>query len=294
MPVIGLLCAFANAFLEALMDVAGKRSGKAFNKWTASWGQRFFAAIILVPVALLVRPHGFPSDQWFWIATAGSVAINTVTSVLYINAVQTQPLSLVLPLVTLSPVVLLFTSWPINHEMPSALGIVGILLTTCGTYALNLDKASKGVFAPITSLLKNKGTRDMLIVAFLWGVSAPLDKLAIRHADPFWYTAISHSCLTVVLFPFMLRLGQPKLAFSRSGLRYLAPIGILSAASSLFQFVAFSMILVPYAVSIKRTSVLWGVIFGKMFYKEDKFLMRLVAAILMVAGTVLILIAGIR
>ncbi len=294
MPVIGLLFAFANALLESLMDVARKWSGEAFNKWTAAWGMRFFATIILLPFAFLLRPHGFPLDQWFWIATAGSVTINAVTSVLYMHAVQTSPLSLVLPIVTLSPVFLLLTSPLINHEMPSALGIFGIILTTCGTYALNLHKASEGVFAPITSLWKEKGTRSMLLVAILWGVSAPLDKLAILHADPYWYTAIANLCLAVVLFPLMLRFGQTKLAFSKKGLRYLTPIGFLAAASSLCQFTAFSMILVPYAVGIKRTSVLWGVAWGKLIFKEERFRARLVAAILMVAGTVLILIAGIR
>lgn len=294
MPIIGLMFAFANAFLESLMDVARKRSGEEFNKWTAAWGMRFFAAIVLMPFVLLIRPHGFPTDQWFWIATAGSVAINTVTSVLYMHAVQTSPLSLVLPIVTLSPVFLLVTSPLINHEMPSALGILGILLTTCGTYALNLHKASEGVFAPITSLWKEKGTRSMLLVAILWGVSAPLDKLAIRHADPYWYTAISSSCLALVLFPLMLRFGQTKLALSGRGLKYLTPIGVLSAASSLCQFTAFSMILVPYAVGIKRTSVLWGVVWGKLIFKEERFRARLVAAVLMVAGTVVILIAGMK
>lgn len=294
MSVLGLLFAFANAFLESLMDVARKRSGEEFNKWTAAWGMRFFAALILVPFALLIRPDGFPHDHWFWIATLGSVAINTVTSVLYMHAVQIAPLSLVLPIVTLSPVFMLVTSPFINHEMPSWLGVLGILLTTCGTYALNLHKTSEGVFAPITSLWKEEGTRSMLIVAVLWGVSAPLDKLAIKHADPYWYTAVSHSILAIVLFPFMLRFGQTKLAMSQRGLKYLVPIGLLSAASSLCQFMAFSMILVPYAVGIKRTSVLWGVLFGKLVFKEDKIRARLVAALLMVAGTVVILISAMK
>lgn len=289
---IGFLFAFGNSLFESLMDAARKRGSQKFDAWTAAWGMRFFGVVILLPIALFLKPTGFPHDRLFWIALVGSVAINTVTSVLYMHAVQISPLSLVLPIVTLSPVFLLVTSPIINGEFPSLLGIAGVLLTTMGTYTLNLDKVSENIFAPFTFLWKEKGTRAMLFVALLWGVSAPLDKLAIQHADPYWYAALANALLTIALFPLMLRWGATRLAVSRTGFAYLAPIGLLSAASVLCQFIAFSLIIVPYAVGIKRTSVIFGAIWGKLFFHEEKFKMRFVAALLMCAGTIVIIVAG--
>ncbi|MFA5184984.1 MAG: DMT family transporter [Patescibacteria group bacterium] len=290
--LFGYLSAFGSAFFESLVDVARKRSGAEFSKWTAAWGRHAMCAPILLVVAMVIHPHTFPHSGMFWVATAGSAVINLVASVLYMEALQTAPMSLVLPLVTLSPVFLLATSPIINREFPSILGTVGILVTTAGTYALNFDRAKQGWFEPIRLLWKEKGTRSMLIVAMLWSVSAPLDKLAIRHADPFWYSALINIILGFMLLPFVIRAGESKKIMSARGMLLLLPLGISSALATLTQFVAFSRIMVPYAIGIKRTSVLWGVAWGRTIFKEEKIGMRFGAALLMCLGAIFILFAG--
>ncbi len=95
-----------------------------------------------------------------------------------------------------------------------------------------------------------------------------------------------------MLLPFVVRAGETKKVASTGGMLLLLPLGISSALAALAQFVAFSRIMVPYAIGIKRTSVLWGVAWGRAIFKEEKIGMRLGAALLMCLGAIIILFAG--
>ena len=60
-----------------------------------------------------------------------------------------------------------------------------------------------------------------------------------------------------------------------------------------FQFAAFELAIVPYVISIKRTSALFSVFWGKQIFKEEsEFKDRLSGAILVVIGLVLIKLFG--
>jgi uncharacterized membrane protein len=68
----------------------------------------------------------------------------------------------------------------------------------------------------------------------------------------------------------------------------LAPIGIASGFSIVFQMIAISMTIVPNVLAVKRTSTIFGTIWGKLFFKEEKIKERLTGTIIMVLGVVLI------
>ena len=59
-----------------------------------------------------------------------------------------------------------------------------------------------------------------------------------------------------------------------------------------FQFTAFEMAIVPYVISVKRTSALFSVLWGRRFFGEGEFKNRLVGAIIVVAGLVIIKLFG--
>lgn len=68
----------------------------------------------------------------------------------------------------------------------------------------------------------------------------------------------------------------------------LAPIGICSGLSSAFQMIAISLTIVPNAIAVKRLSILFGVIWGRLFFKETNIRERLAGAVIMVLGVILI------
>lgn len=284
------LFSLSNALAESLKDAFGKFGAKKFDEYLAAWGQRFFALILLIPAALLWGSRVMP-DGIFWLATLGSVTINTATSILYMRALKESPLSLTTPVVALSPVFLLFTSPLINREHPSLLGITGVLISVCGVYFLNYSKRQGKILAPFNEIWRERGMRLMLFVAFLWSVSAPLDKVAVTHSDPFIYTAISNALLAIALFPFVITRMRIANIFRSGGNKNLFAIGVFSGLSIIFQMIAFSMTLVPYAIGVKRTSALFGVFWGKLFFSETNLKERLSGALIILSGAILILLA---
>jgi len=51
---------------------------------------------------------------------------------------------------------------------------------------------------------------------------------------------------------------------------------------------AYTMAIVPYVVSIKRTSILISVLMGGLIFKEKQLGKRLLAVLIMLAGVILI------
>jgi uncharacterized membrane protein len=65
-------------------------------------------------------------------------------------------------------------------------------------------------------------------------------------------------------------------------------LGIIVAVSIFSHMLAISMTNVAYMISLKRTSLLFGVIYGAVLFKEEKIAERLTGAAIMITGVFLI------
>jgi len=222
-------------------------------------------------------------------ATFGTLCVNTITSILYMQALLEAPLSLALPLLKLTPVFLLVTAPIITGEVPSIVGLIGVILSVAGSYMLNLSKKREGFWEPLLSIWKVKGTRKMLIVSMLWSISAPCDKIAVLNSSPMEFLVVINGLLSLTLFLLAQRFGM---SFKESSIRQilvLAPIGIFSSLSLMFQMTALQLAQVTYVITTKRLSAVFGMIWGKIFFKETGLRERLIGTIFLLVGMVLIL-----
>jgi len=96
------------------------------------------------------------------------------------------------------------SEFSILNEIPSAWGIVGILLIVLGSYMLNLKEASKGFLGPFKALLSNTGARLMLFVAFIWSITSNVDKIGLRNSSPLFWALILNLTMAAILTPLML------------------------------------------------------------------------------------------
>jgi uncharacterized membrane protein len=72
-----------------------------------------------------------------------------------------------------------------------------------------------------------------------------------------------------------------------------APIWIvLSAIMITFHLMAIRLIYVSYMIAIKRSSLLFGIVFGIEFFKEKGLKKKLIGGILMVLGILIITFRG--
>jgi drug/metabolite transporter (DMT)-like permease len=243
-----------------------------------------FAILFLLPLLLW---NGIPSiGAQFWIALLIGGSLNVISFLLYIKAIQITDLSLTVPLVSLTPLFLLFTSPLIVQENPTIADAIGIFLIVIGSYVLNLRERQNGYLAPLKALLRNRGSRYMLMVAFLWSITANFDKVGVVNSSPlFWSTAL-YSYLAVGMFPIALYKSHQKFNQILPNLKPLMVIGLFHAIAITFQMMAVTYTLVTQVIAIKRTSALISVWLGHVLFKEQGLQERLIGAAIMVFGVV--------
>lgn len=285
-----LLFSLLNAFSESVANAFSKRGAQKIDVLSAAWAQRFFSIFIILPLALTT--HSFQSvNHTFWIAVIISSLLNALTAILFIRAIKDSSLSLTLPIVNMTPVFLLITSPVMIGEFPKPLGLVGILSAVIGAYILNLSKRIHGIFEPFLSIWKEPGPRLMLLIAFIWSITSNIQKIEVKNSNPI-ISAFAEACTILILLTIILLF--KKISFKRIAQNsfVLAPIGIASGLSIVFQMIAISMTIVPNVLTIKRTSTLFGIAWGKIFFKEKNIKERLIGTIVMLLGIVLIAISS--
>lgn len=284
--MIWLIYSLLAAFFDSTTSAFSKRGAQKINLLSAAWAQRFFALFILIPLAIFYRSFQ-PVNSTFWMALLATSSLNVISSLLFIKAIKDSPLSLTLPITTFTPVFLLITSPIMIGEFPKPLGIIGILSVVVGSYILNLSKRVHGPFEPILSIFKTQGTRLMLMVAIIWSISSNFDKIVVQNSNPF-LAALSSASAILLFLTFILWIKRVSIWYILQNSKILAPIGLAGGLSNAFQNTAISMTLVANVISVKRTSTLFGVLWGKTFFKEQDIKERFLGAIIMVLGVILI------
>jgi drug/metabolite transporter (DMT)-like permease len=213
--------------------------------------------------------------------------IQVFTTILYFKAIKHSDLSVTVPMVTFTPLFLLVTSPIILGEFPGPLGLAGILLIVMGSYMLNIKQRSKGYMAPFRALLTEQGPRYMLIVAVLWSISSSIDKIGVLSSSPgFWVLSVN-VLITILISPIVV-VHSKRRGMVRENIRIMVAVGLVGGIYMLFQNIAITLTLVVFVSSIKRLSVIFSVLLGWAIFKEKCIRERLLGALVMVLGAILI------
>lgn len=279
-----VLFALTTAFALSTADALSKRALRNTDDLVMVWVREGYAlpflalAFLFVPVPKL--------DAVFWLTVAGLVPLEIVSLVLYIKAIRLSPLSLTVPFLALSPVFIIFIAFAFLGEVPDRSGVLGILLITAGAYMLNAS--AQGVLGPVKAIFKEPGSLLMLVVAVIYSVTSTLGKVAVQHSSPVFFGFFYPFTLTVVLTVFLGARGKLGHVFSKPAT--FIPIGLCTSAMIISHFIAISMTQVAYMIAVKRTSLVFSVIYGWLLFKEEKIKERLVGSALMLTGVVMILV----
>lgn len=294
---LSLATAVFIATREALTKLAMDRT----DEYRLAFGVAVFTGLLLLPVALV---RGLPElSGRFWWALLVSGSVNSLAAVLIPRAVHVSDLSLVSPLQSFTPLFMLLTSPLILAEAPSLAGFTGIVAIVAGAYLLSPPEpgVERSLLAPLAALLSDRGARLMLLVAFLFSVSANVDKVGVLGSDPvFWGVCVS-GFMALATFPWILRRGlaarqPPPSPGGPAGGKRLWPllllIGGAMALATVAQMTAITLTMAAYVIAIKRTSVVLGVLAGGFFFREKGLLRRLAGSAVMLVGVGLITLAG--
>jgi drug/metabolite transporter (DMT)-like permease len=248
---------------------------------------RLFYALPWLLLALFFVPGAKP-DRTFWLALVLSLPLETLAVFCYMKALKVSPLSLSLPFLAFTPAFVIVTGWILLGEKLTVAGLTGLVFVVAGSYTLNLSQIQKGWAGPLKAIGREPGSRLMLLVSLIYAFTSTLGKLAIRHSNPYFFGISYFLSLTLILLSLF-----PVVPGARAGHLIIKPragllLGAVQALMIFSHMLAISKIQVAYMLSVKRTSLLFGVLYGALWFKEEKIKERLLGAGIMALGVLLI------
>jgi len=276
------------AFSEATKDYVSKRAMKNVSHYLAAWALLTLTLPFLLIALFFV---GIPAlGPLFFITLIANSVVYMISIVLYMKAISKSPLSLTLPMIAFTPVLMLITGPLILGEFPKTIGILGITCVVAGAYVLKVKDIKKGLLSPFISLVKERGPLLMFFVAFLWGFTAVTAKLLVTQSSPIFAMTSIYFVTTILFTTFVFLTKKVKIKDISKNLKNIVEIGFFMSLSEMSLVYAFTMTLAVYAIAVKRLSILIGSLYGFKFFKEREVIQRISGSLLMLLGIILITI----
>ena len=239
-----------------------------------------------------IQQAGLPPSTAYWAPGLASTLINVAANLAFIEALRRSPLSLTIPLLSLTPVFTSITAIPLLGEVPDLRQWLGIGAVVIGAFWLNFSRNAPNVSLAWKAFLKEPGSRLMIGVALMWSLAMPLDKMAVMASSPSFHGIVLNVGVVLALIIIALMrgsLGDFRDLGNRPGLLLAAVL--VSVAALALQLLAIKLVWVGFVETMKRgvgsfLALLWGrLIFDEAFEPQ-----RFVAVGLMGAGVALILL----
>jgi drug/metabolite transporter (DMT)-like permease len=284
-----LILTLVAALAMTLQDVFTKKIADSTGTLLVAW-LRWCACIpfLLVCIPFITIPH---LSLEFYVVTGVLIPLEALALILYMKAIRSSPLNVTLPFLSLTPILMIVTGYLFLGETLRPAQIVGVFLIAAGGYLINIHTVRQGILQPIVSISREKGSLMMIAVAAIYSVTAALGKVAVLLSEPIFFGVFYVTVISVVLMPVVFSLGpSPRLSAGRfrRNLGFVALLGFVGAVNAVAHFSAIRLVEAASMMAVKRTSLLFGIVFGRLFFDEPHFLARLVGGVLMTAGVALI------
>lgn len=230
----------------------------------------------------------------FWLNAFLASAFDVGGWLLLVTSLAKTELSVFGPLNAYKVVASMLLAMLFLHEMPSLQGFVGMAVIIIGSYFLTPStgelKANK-----IMQLLKNKGVQARFISIFLFAIGTIFLKQSVVDGGPlatmiFW----SLMGLPLVLLSNQLFLAngiKANLIAAKQHTTTLLMIGLMVFAMQLLTLLLLAKMMVAYALALFQLGMVLQVLAGYQVFNEPHIAKKLLACLVMAAGSLLVLLA---
>ena len=137
----------------------------------------------------------------------------------------------------------------------------------------------------LKNLFRDRGARYMIISAFLAACGVTITKFSYRYVSPLEFVFFSLCAAILGTSAMLIIRGVPfKFKLNASLLGMSLSYSVVAALHA----VGLSLLFAAYFISLKRLSVIFDVFLGRIVHQEDHFRERLIGALFMAAGVLLI------
>jgi uncharacterized membrane protein len=236
--------------------------------------------------------------------------------ILNYRALQLAPLSLCVPFMALTPVFLLPAGRFFLHEAISGGMVIGVFLVLVGSLVMNRQLFAQGWLEPARAMIREKGSRYMLMVALLLTCTSVLDKWFVSSGGDAAFSArVSRSvvlaigkcamlslvflALTLVRLRYRQSVPPAAAPSSDGGARsvwtrpwrdipaWLIAAGVFEAIVMVLQLIALQFAPAALIISIKRSGILLACGLGWFLFKERGITDRIIGSCVMLAGVLI-------
>lgn len=209
-------------------------------------------------------------------------------------AIKNLEISEALPLLALSPglvavlgVLLIQDTLVINEW-------IGLALMLIGTYILELRKDDKSIIDPFKSLLRLNKYKYVFFALILFSITSLIDRVLLKDFKLPAYTFMAYQQLFFAfIFTTIVLIRNKKFneifkPLNKNVIYLLLLISLFTVIYRYTQIEATKIAAVALVLSVKRLSVLMAVIIGGKLFKESNVLKRLIAAVIILTGLVIL------
>lgn len=223
-----------------------------------------------------------------------AVLLLTITGNLFtIRALSLSPFSLMIPVLGLSPVFASLIGIPLLHEWPTLSQWIGIILSVIGVFWLYAPvERPWAVFAFWPAFVQERGALSMTLAALLWAMSSPMDRLALRYADPQFHALFVFTGFAIALFIWLALHGEmPDRPIERKHWPLLLLTGAAGGLSYSMQLLALQHVPAGPFEAIKRViSQIAALGLGYFLFREHITKPKLIGIAILCVGVPLIVI----
>jgi drug/metabolite transporter (DMT)-like permease len=253
----------------------------------------FYAFALEIPVLAV----------WMWISgdarlTVGYIgpglavaAIGLAANVLFLVALRRSPLSLMVPLLALIPVLTTLLGGALLGEWPTVRQGAGIVLVAAGLFTLYMPAGSRNLAMVWHNLRHEPGAGPMMAVVLLWSITPPLDKISLEHASIGVHGVVQLAALWAALGLWLARGGLGAFVVPPGSMKPLLGAALTAGVGYGLQLAAYQMTLVAVVELFKRVIGLIGaLILGRAFFQETVTGPKLLGIAIMAVGLPLVLL----
>ncbi len=284
-----ILFGILTALGTSVQDILTRKASETINRYVVIWAWWIFALPLLFIFSLTQKPVAI-EDGFYPVVVVTAICL-TVSVIHYVKAVESGDLSLSIPILSFTPVLLLITAPIITGEIPSLDGALGIFVIIVGAYCLFLHQEHTHWTAPFKRIFKNKGSRYMCVVVLMFSIAGSFDKVGTLKASGVVYLLHLISALSILLTIIMFFKCKNICEEFRKNPRLLILIGCINAVTYTTQLLGIVLTQVPYLIAVKRLSVLFSTLYGVYILKEGNFKERLIGVLLMLIGVFIVSLA---
>ena len=284
MPILAIVLLLTSALLHALWNLILKQSPE---KYIAMGWQVIISGILSL---IMLFFTGLPPRS-MWLFAVISMVLEAIYFVLLSFAYSDHDFSLIYPVARgTAPALVVIWSLLFLHEIPSIGGFIGIATIICGLVIIG----AAGFLQPHEGKPQIKGIAIALSIALVISFYTLIDGFAVKHGPALTYGLSMFTLLPVVTTPVLMhRYGWEQFNNARRKQpARLILVGFLGVIAYLFALFAYSLAPVNYSEAIREVSVVIGAFAGWQFLGEKLGKIRVLGAVVIFAGIVLIAVFG--